>query len=463
MPHDADLPPDARPGIGTLYAGDLDGMLRRRVIRVGVTCNRTHYFIDNGVQRGLTYEYTKLFEERLNSVLHTGDLRIHVVCIPMPRDQMLQALIAGRLDLAEGQFTITPERQAVVDFGPPHHRGADEIPVTAAGVAAVPSVDDLSGRDVFVRRSSSYYQSLLTLNRRLVAAGRLPAAIREVPESLDDDDLLEMVDAGLLSTIVVDDYLAAFWQRVLPRITLHRHAALRSNGELAVAFRKRSPRLREGLEHFNQRWGHGTAFGTIVRQKYLESTRYAGSATAAAERGRFAAVLTFFRSFGKEYDLAYLLMAAQACQASQLDLVVRRPVGAIGITRIIPATAAELNVADAGLIEANIHAGARFITQLMTTYFAHEPMSDLDRTLFAFAAYDAGPGRIRQLRRDTLRRGLNPNKWFGQVEQLVSARIGQQTVSYVRRILKYYVAFRLIEQEEAHRERERASLATPST
>src|SRR4029450_8319269 len=112
-------------------------------------------------------EFLKLFEDRLNEVLKTGNLRIHVVCIPMPRDQMLRALVEGRLDLADGQFTITPGRQAGGGFGEPYRSNVNEIVVTAPGTPGVGRVEDLSNRRVFVRKSRSYYQNLLALKRRV--------------------------------------------------------------------------------------------------------------------------------------------------------------------------------------------------------------------------------------------------------------------------------------------------------
>src|SRR5262245_52740662 len=80
------------------YTGDLDGMIKRRVIRVGTAYNRTHYFIDKGIQRGIAYEAFKLFEDELNAERKTGNLRVHVVMVPMSREEMLPALTAGRID-----------------------------------------------------------------------------------------------------------------------------------------------------------------------------------------------------------------------------------------------------------------------------------------------------------------------------------------------------------------------------
>ena len=459
LPYESELPEAVRAALHERFTGDLDQMVKRRLIRAGVTYNRTNYFVDNGVQRGATYDHLKNFEDRLNTALKTGNFRVHVVFFPMPRDKMLKALADGQIDLAEGQLTITPERQALVDFSTPYRRNINEIVVTPPGTPALASADDLSGRQVFVRKSSSYYQSLLALNKRLESAGRTPVVLKEAPENLEDDDLLEMVNAGLVKDIVVDDYLALFWKQVFPGLTLNRQAVLRSGGELAAAFRKNSPLMARALARYSERWGAGTTYGNIIRQRYLQDTRFVKSATAEAERRKFETLLSLFRTYGRQYDLDYLLMAAQGYQESQLNQNAKSRVGAIGVMQVMPATAAELNVGDVRKIDPNVHAGVKYIRQIISTYFKDEPMTPLNKELFAFASYNAGPNRIRQLRQEAERRGLDPNVWFGNVEQVVSARVGREPVDYVGNIFKYYVAYRLTIEEQERRDAIRTGLA----
>ena len=154
-------------------------MVKRRIIRAGVPFNRTYYFIDKGMQRGLSYEYAVLFEEQLNKKLKTGNLKVHVVLVPMPRDQLLPSLQSGLLDMVIAQLTVTPERQKVVDFSNPTRRNINEIVVTGPGAPAVASVEDLSGKEVFARKTSSYYESLQELNRKLGTQGKPPVDIQE--------------------------------------------------------------------------------------------------------------------------------------------------------------------------------------------------------------------------------------------------------------------------------------------
>jgi len=445
------------------FTGDFNEMLERRVVRVGVVFNRTFYFVDKGVQRGLAYEYGQLMEDRINKKVGRGNIKVHVFFVPMASEKLLPALIDGKLDLVAAHLTVTPERQKLVDFSDPTRTNVSEILVTPADAAPVASVDDLSGQRLFVRKSTSYYQTVVALNAALKAKGKDPAIIEAAPENLDDDDLLEMVNAGLIPAVIVDDYIAKFWKKVFPNLALHENVAVRSGGSLGVAIRKNSPQLKAALNTFMGKYGLGTAFGNQVERRYLVDTKYARNAASEAERKKFLAVVQLFRKYSAQYDLDFLLMAAQGYQESRLDQDAKSPVGAIGIMQVMPATGKELNVGDIRQLEPNIHAGVKYMRSVMTANFKDEPMDPLNRGLFTFASYNAGPGKIRQLRREAEKRGLNPNVWFGNVEQVTSERIGRETVTYVSNIYKYYVAYRLVSEENDRREAARASLKGDAT
>jgi membrane-bound lytic murein transglycosylase MltF len=451
LPFETALPESVRAQIDQPFTGDLEEMVARRVIRVGVAFNRTLYFVDQGVQRGAAYEYGKLMEDELNKRRKTGNLKVSFWFVPLPRDRLLPALVDGKVDLVIAQLTVTPERQQLVDFTNPTRKEVDELVVTGPGAPAIASVDDLAGQEVYVRRSSSYYQSLLALNERLKAAGKPPVAVQAAPENLEDEDLLEMVNAGLIQITIVDSYLAEFWQQVFPDLTVHDAVAVRTGGNLAVAIRKGSPQLAAGLNAIIDEYGLGTTFGNTMEKRYLQSTKFVKNATSEAERKKFLEIVELFKKYGDQYELDYLLMAAQGYQESGLDQGVKSPVGAIGVMQVMPATGLELGVGDIRQLEPNIHAGAKYIRFIVDQYFKDEPMTPLDKGLFAFASYNAGPGRIRQLRRETEKRGLDPNVWFGNVEQIASERIGRETVTYVSNIYKYYVAYRLATEEGERR------------
>jgi membrane-bound lytic murein transglycosylase MltF len=460
--YESALPEDMRTLVDNSFTGDFDEMIKRRIIRVAVPFNRSFYFVDKGVQRGLAYEYLVLFEEQLNKKLNTGNLKVHVVPIPMPRDMLFPALDSGKVDMVVAQLTVTPERQKVVDFTEPTRRNVSEVVVTGPGAPAVAAVNDLSGQEVFVRRTSSYYESLQALNRTLEGQGKPPVSVREASESLEDDDLLEMVNAGLIPATVVDDYLAEYWKQVFPDLTVHSDVTLRTGGNLAVAIRKNSPKLFAELNTYIAKNGLDSAIGRVLNKRYLESTRYVRNAASDAERKKFLAMIDLFRKYGDQYKFDFLLMAAQGYQESRLDQGAKSQVGAVGVMQLMPATGQEQKVGDITQLEPNIHAGVKYMRFVRDEFFEDQPMDDLNKGLFTFASYNAGPGRIRQLRRETEKRGLNPNIWFGNVERIASERIGRETVTYVSNIYKYYVAYRLIVEERDRREAAKASLKKTS-
>jgi membrane-bound lytic murein transglycosylase MltF len=453
------LPPELQQRANQVYSGDLDGMVSRRIIRAGVPFNRTFYFIDKGQPRGLSYEYMTLFEDKLNEQLKTGNMRVHVILLPMPHDALLPALKAGKLDLVAAQLTVTPERQKLVDFSNPTRQNVNEVVVTGPGSPTIGSPEDLSGKRVFVRKSSSYYASLEALNRRLKAANRPPVAIDAAPESLEDDDLLEMVNAGLVPAIVVDDYLAEYWKQVFPHLDIHENAKLRTGGMLGVAFRKNSPQLAKAVNDFLAQNGLNSVTGRVLAKRYLQNTTYVTDAGSKEERDKFLKLVDLFRRYGNEYKFDYLLMAAQGYQESRLDQDAKSHAGAIGVMQLVPATGQEQGVGDIHQLEPNIHAGVKYMRFMRDRYFQGEPMDDLNKGLFTFASYNAGAGRIRQLRRIAAERGLNPNVWFGNVERVASEQIGRETVTYVSNIYKYYIAYRLIIADRTRREAARAALA----
>jgi membrane-bound lytic murein transglycosylase MltF len=443
------------------WQGDLDGMIERRLIRVLVVPSKTQFFNDKGTQRGATYDGFRILEGELNKKLEKEgklvqkNLKVRFVFVPVGRDTLLQDLAAGKGDIAAANLTITPERQKLVDFTRPILSNASEVVLTGPASPALATLDDLAGKDVFVRKSSSYYESLLALNRRL-AAERKPAVIlKTAPEELEDEDLIEMLNAGLISCIVVDKHKADFWKRVFPKIMVRSDMVVRSGGEIAWAVRKGSPQLKATLDEF----ATAATTGRLVKEReqifasYLKSTRFVKNAASEKERKKFLALIDQFRKYGDQYDVDWLLMAAQGYQESALNQNARSAVGAIGVMQIMPATGRDLKVGDIRKVEPNVHGGIKYMRWMIDNYYGDEPMTQLDKALFSFASYNAGPGRVKQLRQEAARRGLNPNVWFHNVEYIAAEKIGHETVTYVSNIYKYYIAYKLIMEAQSARQK----------
>jgi membrane-bound lytic murein transglycosylase MltF len=440
-----------------MRAGDLDDMLERRVIRVLTTYSKTSYFVDKGSQRGATYDGFRLFEEDLNKrlakegKLEQKHLKVRVVFIPIARDDLLQALVDGKGDIAAANLTITAERQKMVEFSQPLLRNISELLVSGPASSGVSSIDDLAGREVFVRKSSSYYESLVALNQRFAAESKPAVKLREAPDALEDEDLIEMVNSGLIPLIVADKHVADFWQQVFPKIKVHNEIVLRAGGDIAWAIRKGSPQLKAAVDDFVARHGKGTLSGNIILTRYLKNTKYVKDAASESERKKFFDMIQFFKKYGDQYNVDWLLMAAQGYQESQLNQEAKSQVGAIGVMQVMPATGKELNVGDINKIEPNIHAGIKYMRWMIDQYYGKEPMTNLNKVLFALASYNAGAGRVSKLRKEASQRGLDPNVWFRNVEYVAAEKVGAETVTYVANIYKYYVAYQLLIEARAER------------
>ena len=440
------------------WTGDLDAMIDRQLIRVLTVYSKTFYFVDRGVQRGTTYDFFRVFEEDLNKQLAKDQklkhkaLKVRVVFIPVARDELLPALAAGKGDIAASNLTVTEQRQQLVDFTSPLYRNVSEVVVSGPSSPTVSSVDDLAGQVVFVRKSSSYYQSLMTLNQRFAGENKPPVMLKEAPETLEDEDLIEMLNAGMIPLIVVDKHKADFWKKVFPQIKVHDDVAVRTGGEIAWAIRKGSPQLQAAANHFIAGHGQGTTLGNMILTRYFKNEKYVKASVSEAERKKFSALVQYFQQYGDKYDVDWLLMAAQGYQESQLNQAARSKVGAIGVMQVMPATGRELNVGNIAEVEPNINAGIKYMRWMIDQYYGNEPMTRLDKALFAFASYNAGAGRISRLRKEAASRGLDPNVWFHNVEYITAERIGAETVTYVSNIYKYYIAYQLIMQAQAAKE-----------
>ena len=233
---------------------------------------------------------------------------------------------------------------------------------------------------------------------------------------------------------------------------MHDGVAVRNGGEIAWAIRKGSPRLKAFVNDFIARNGKGTAAGNQILARYFKSAKYVKDAASEPERKKFMNLIQYFKKYGNRYDVNWLLMTAQGYQESKLNQAALSPAGAIGVMQIIPSTGKELGVGDITKVEANIHAGVKYMRWMIDQYYGKEPMSNLNKALFSFASYNAGAGRISKLRKEAAKRGLDPNVWFRNVEYIAAENIGAETVTYVGNILNYYIAYQLVMEGKAGKE-----------
>ena len=439
------------------WRGDLDGMVERRFIRALVSYNRTYYFYDGAEPRGISYEALKEFEKTLNQKLRTGNRQVSVIFIPVQRSELLQGLVDGRGDIAASNIGITPEGQALVDYSDSLRDNASDIVVTGPSAPPITSLDDLAGREVYVGKRSRYWATLTRLSDELKKSGKPEIILRAADDNLDNEDILEMVNSGMVGITVVDSAIGELWAKIFKDLTLHPELAVATNVSVGWAFRKDSPQLAAAVNEFVKDHRLGTSFGNTLMRRYFQNNKWLANSTSEEEVKKFRETVEFFKQYSGRYGFDWLMVAAQAYQESRLDQSARSAAGAVGVMQIKPSTAAgnPININDVEKLDSNIHAGVKYMRFMMDEYFDDASLDRVNKGLFAFASYNAGPNRIARLRKQAAAEGLDPNKWFNNVELVVDREIGHETVTYVSNIYKYYVAFKLVEERRRQKQQPR--------
>ncbi|WP_435640772.1 transglycosylase SLT domain-containing protein [Micavibrio aeruginosavorus] len=434
--------------------GDLDDMTKATIIRVLVPYSRTLYTVDMGKEDGMSVravqEFSKYVSQKLNK---KGQPPVTVALIATPRERLLDDLNAGKGDIALGNITITPERQKDVNFTHPVSKPFNMIIVAHKDAPPLTTLNDLAGKTVYVREITSYHAMLEELNKQLRKNGLKKVKIEELPDNLEDEDKLDMVNAGILEYSVVDSWLFDMWREQLPDVVAYEDPAmiLSANNNVGWAYRKKNPKLGEFLNGFVDDVLIKQGITNIIAKQIANRIQTLDNPNKEAARKRFQDTVETFRKYGENYNFDYLMLMAQGYQESRLDQKTVSHVGAIGIMQVMPATGKQMEVGDIKMVENNIHAGTKYLDHVMEVYLDDSQLDEQNRALFAFAAYNAGPNRIQKLREEAKKAGLNPNKWLGNVEHIAAKRVGMEPVNYVRNIYKYYVSYKLIQAQEEER------------
>ena len=438
------------------WKGDIQGMVERRYIRALVLYNKTNFFYDGPQPRGITYEVLKNFEKFLNTRLNTGDKPVHIVFIPLTRPEIVKRMSDGRADLAASNFAVTPEMQQLADFSDPLRSDASEVVVTGPSSPPISSINDLAGKEVFVRKLSRYWPNLERLNAEFKKNGVPQIILKPADDNLEDEDILNLVNSGVVGVTVADDMVANFWAKVYDQINVHNDVTIATDDKIAWAVQKGTPEFLALINEFVSQNKVGTTQGNVLLQKYLKDTKWAANNLAPGEMERFRPAAEHFKKYGVIYDFDWLMIAAQAYQESQIDQSRRSPAGAVGVMQIKPSTAADkpLFITDVDTnMDHNIKAGAGYMDYILKTNFKDAKLNKINRSLFALAAYNAGPARVAGLRKKAEQEGLDPNVWFNNVEIIAAREIGPETVTYVSNIYKYYIGYKMALEATAARKR----------
>ena len=437
------------------YTDDLDGLIKRRVIRVLVKMSRTDFFTLDGQPRGFEHDMIQKYKKYLKTRVRKRSWPVVFLFIPVPFDDLLPALVEGRGDIAAAGLTVTPKREKQVAFTEPYLPNVKEVVVTAAGVKGIDKMEDLSGLEVFVKKGTSYIEHLRLFNEILKAKKKKPVKIVETDPNLSTEDILELVNAGIVNVTIADDHIAEVWAGILPNIVVKSDLVLNEGGKIAWAVRKNNPDLRKSLSHITRKNRKGSLIGNIFFKRYYQNTKWIDNPLTPEEIKRLDKIIDIFKRYGKKYQFDWLAIAALAFQESRLDHSVKSAAGAVGIMQVMPKTAEAppILIPNVHEMEANVHAGTKYMAFLRDNYFNDPGISPAAKIDFSLAAYNAGPNRINSLRRAAKRAGLDPNVWFGNVEQMARRSIGKETVDYVANVNKYYISYKLWFQRLDERER----------
>lgn len=219
--------------------------------------------------------------------------------------------------------------------------------------------------------------------------------------------------------------------------------------------RKNNPELKASLNRFLKKHREGTLLGNIYFNRYYKKNPWIKNPLQKNGRKKLEKYKPLFQKYAAQYGLDWLLIMAMAYQESGLDHQKQNPSGAVGIMQVLPTTGKDkrINIDNVYSLENNIHAGVKYLAFLRDRYFSKAEIRPRDRVRFAMAAYNAGPAKVRRARSLAKKMGLDPNRWFRNVEIAILKIVGQETVRYVSNINKYYVVYRLAHEQQEIREK----------
>lgn len=431
--------------INDVFIGDLTEIRKRRILRVLVSYNQTNFFHTIKGQRGLEHDLVQAYIKYLNRGPRQERYQTHVVFLARPFNELFSDLKAGKGDMIASGLTVTPERQASVNFTIPYIKNIQEILVSNKKLPPVQRLEDLSEKQIIVVANSSYVIHLQQANQALGLLGLPAIEIIQADPVLEAEDLLEMVNAGLFEYTVADNHIAEIYQSRFSNLKIHDDFIFHFGGNIAWAINKNQPELKKSLNGFIQSYAvPGRLLGNSIYKKYFKSTFWVDKPLSLTELNTTPCLQYYFEKYAEFYEFDWFLIASQAHQESRFKQNLTSSAGAYGIMQIKHSTASSkvVGIPDITNLEDNIHAGVRYLAFIRDFYFSKPEYSAEDTINFSLAAYNAGPGRIRKLQRDAEARGLDPYKWFYNVEILARQSIGHETVNYVTKIQKTMIGVR---------------------
>ncbi|WP_293143818.1 lytic transglycosylase F [Moritella sp.] len=425
---------------------DLPQLLKKRTIKVLVVNHPAYYFIYQSRPRGLAYDMMREYEKHLNQK-HFKDtrLKLNILFIPVPSSQIISLLAQGYGDIAIGPL-MTPQRQQnQVTHTEPIYTDHQLLLVSHKSTKEYQDIKQLSGKEIWIRRNSIYHQQLQHINKQLFHLNEPPIYINIVSDELEDLEILDMVDNKQIFMTMTSNHSLRLWKRLYKNIKIHPKLAVGSRIPSTWAVRNHTPQLTRSLNQFIAKHKKGTKIGNILHRRYLVRHPWLKKVIHQQFENRYLETEQIIKKYAKQYKFDWQLILAQAYQESRLNQKAISHRGAVGVMQVLPSTANEpyINIKNINQVDANIHAGVKYLHFMQQRYFSHDKITKIDSLLLSFAAYNAGPAKLIRLRKRALKEGLNPNIWFNHVEKIAAEVIGRETVDYVNNIYKFYITYLL--------------------
>ncbi len=422
----------------------LEEIVKSGYLRVLTRNNDTSFFIYRGHRMGFDYEVGKKLAQALG-------IRVDMI-ITQSWTEMVPALLKGEGDVIAAEVTVTDERKRQVLFAEPwgHTR---EVVVWKDGTRPLKAAEDLSGKEVHVRKSASYFATVLALNAKLKAAGRPQVVVKPVSEDWETDTILQAVARGEIAYTIADEILAnvhtAYWDNLVvgPPISDER--------DLAWSVRPGDVKLKKAIDRVFHELRKKPDFN-LLKSKYFEAQRSLKKERKdkfyASETGTLSQYDPMVRKYAEQHQFDWRLVAAQIYQESHFDPTRKSWVGALGLFQIMPATARGLGINDPTDPEQSIRGGLKYMQQLSDHY--KDVADPIERYRFALAAYNSGFGHVDDARhlsrgdkKDAARwREVAPyllklaDRKFAQRARFGFCR-GSEPVDYVRHIDERYTGY----------------------
>ncbi len=420
-----------------LADSDYDPANPPRRVRVLVAKGASTFFFRNGAPHGVEHAMLYQLELFLNRNRPASRAPTRLLYVPVEPGELIPALMAGRGDVAAGLMPVIPGVGQLVEYSSPYLDDRWCL-VRHRSRAAVPDLAALDGESLTLPKASF---------ARRVAASQPGLRIMDAAEGASTESLLVSINGGSDAVTLASQYVFKLWQKRLPN--LRQDGCIDNAVNVSWAVAPQHPQLLAELNRFIATKGARLASQAATQtQRFLPADGRA-DLPESAEGGldRLAVLAPVFQVVAAANDMDWLLLAAIGQRESKLKGVTRQN-GPTGVMQVNPSTARKMGVKDPHGNEGNITAAARYLSYLRKMFTRSEIAED-DQLYFMLAAYNAGEGRVQQMRRQAAKEGLDPNRWGGNVEIVARRMVGQRLLDYVSSVNRFYLAYQASERDSS--------------